>query len=73
VHAQTLAHQLNTTVSAIALAYIASQPFVAVPIVGPLSAKHLTDSLTGADLTLSPEMVRFLETGFSWKNTQHHV
>lgn len=63
--AQALAHRLNTTVSAVALAYIASQSFVAIPIIGPLDAKHLTDSLNGADLTLSLEMVRFLETGLS--------
>ena len=63
--AQALALRLNTTVSAVALAYITSQPFVAVPIIGPLDAKHLHDSLQGADLTLSPEMLRFLATGNS--------
>jgi aryl-alcohol dehydrogenase-like predicted oxidoreductase len=63
--AQTLAHRLNTTVSSITLAYIASQPFAAVPIIGPLGLSHLADSLRGSDLTLSADMLRFLATGQS--------
>lgn len=63
--AQTLAQQLNSTVSAITLAYISSQPLVAVPIIGPLGVSHLADSLSGADLSLTPDMLRYLATGQS--------
>lgn len=61
--AQELARRLGTTVSAIVLAYITSQPLVAVPIIGPLRLEHLNDSLNSADLTLSPDLLRFLAVG----------
>ena len=61
--AQTLASHLGTSVSTIVRAFITSQPFVAIPIIGPVSIAQLDDSLTDAALTLAPEMLRFLTTG----------
>jgi aryl-alcohol dehydrogenase-like predicted oxidoreductase len=58
--AQQLTQQLGVSVSAIVLAYITSQPIIGVPIIGPLSHAQLHDSLAAADLTLTPEQVRFL-------------
>jgi aryl-alcohol dehydrogenase-like predicted oxidoreductase len=60
---QSLAQQLNTSVTAIVLAYIYSQPFVSVPIIGPNTLEQLQDSLAHADLTLTPAMVEYLTTG----------
>ena len=61
--AQTLAQQLNTSVTAIVLAYIYSQPFVSIPIIGPNTLDQLHDSLAHSDLTLTPAMVHYLQTG----------
>jgi aryl-alcohol dehydrogenase-like predicted oxidoreductase len=51
------------SVSAIVLAYITSHPVVGIPVIGPLSQEQLRDSLAGADLTLTPEQLRYLVDG----------
>ena len=61
--AQQLAQKLGVSVTAVNLAYITAYPFVAVPIIGPSSLAQLHDSLAGADLTLTPEMMRYLGSG----------
>ena len=61
--AQQLAQALGVSVTAVTLAHITSHPFVAVPIIGPSSLAQLHDSLAGTDLTLTPEMVRYLAAG----------
>ncbi|WP_157019097.1 aldo/keto reductase [Mesorhizobium xinjiangense] len=47
----------------IALAYALAQPFPVVPLIGPRRLVELDDSLTALALKLSPEDVRWLETG----------
>jgi len=58
---QELARQYNTTVGAVALSYLCSQPFVTVPIVGCKRLDHLHDSLQAADLLLTSAEVASLE------------
>jgi aryl-alcohol dehydrogenase-like predicted oxidoreductase len=58
--ARELASQLGTTVTAVVLAYIASHAFVGIPIIGPVTLEQARDSLRDCDLTLTPEMLRYL-------------
>jgi aryl-alcohol dehydrogenase-like predicted oxidoreductase len=51
------------TLTQVVLGYLRSQPFVTVPIVGPRRVEQLLDSLSAADVRLSPEQVRFVEVG----------
>ncbi|GAC1433766.1 MAG: aldo/keto reductase [Chloroflexota bacterium] len=71
--AEDLARRLGTSVSAVVLAYLTAQPFVSVPIIGPLSLDHLRDSLEGADLILTPEMLRYLAEGIQEKDAGSHA
>ncbi len=61
--AQDLARRLGASVTAVALASITAQPFVAVPIVGCRSLDQLADTLASADLTLTPAQLDYLTTG----------
>jgi aryl-alcohol dehydrogenase-like predicted oxidoreductase len=61
--AQVLAQRLGVSVSAIVLAYITSHPFVGIPVIGPRSQEQLHDSLADAELTLTPEQLRYLVDG----------
>jgi aryl-alcohol dehydrogenase-like predicted oxidoreductase len=58
-----LSCELSRPVTHIILAYLMSQPFPTIPIVGCKSIKQLNDSLAANDLILSPESVQFLEEG----------
>ena len=58
---QELAQQHSVTISAVVLAYITSQSFPAVAIIGPRNLEQLEDSLQHDDLTLSPEEIAYLE------------
>ncbi len=58
-----LAKELNVPVAAIPLAWLGSQPFPAIPIVGPRNAAQLAESLTAADITLPPQVVEELRAG----------
>jgi len=58
---QRLAEDLNRTVTEIALAYLISQPFVTVPIIGCRTVSQLTQSLKAGDLLLDEDMVAYLE------------
>jgi aryl-alcohol dehydrogenase-like predicted oxidoreductase len=58
--AQQLATDLGTTVAAIVLAYITSQAYVGIPIIGPKTVAHLHESLAAPDLVLTPEQLRYL-------------
>jgi aryl-alcohol dehydrogenase-like predicted oxidoreductase len=55
-----LAQKYQTTVGAVALSYLCSQPFVTVPIVGCKRLDHLHDSLEAANVLLTPEEVAAL-------------
>ena len=46
-----------------ALAYTLAQPFPVVPLIGPRRLVELDDSLRGLDIALTPEDVRWLDTG----------
>jgi aryl-alcohol dehydrogenase-like predicted oxidoreductase len=61
--AAALAEQLGASTAGVALAYVFHQPEYVLPIVGTRSETHVDDALRGADLRLSPEQVRWLETG----------
>ena len=61
---KVLANELNTTVSAVVLAYLVSQPGLPVfPIIGCKTPEQLENSLTDCGLTFTPKTLRFLETG----------
>ncbi len=58
-----LATRLDTSVSAIVRAYISSQPFVAIPIIGCRTVDQLDDSLIDADLVLPSDALQYLMEG----------
>jgi aryl-alcohol dehydrogenase-like predicted oxidoreductase len=56
-----LASDRSSSITAIELSYLLSQPFPTIPIVGCRTTAQLGDSLKAADVTLTPEMIRFLD------------
>jgi aryl-alcohol dehydrogenase-like predicted oxidoreductase len=58
----SLAKELKVPVAAIPLAYLTSQPFVTIPIIGPRNVAQLTESLAAADMVLSSDIVEGLRT-----------
>ena len=48
------------SITQIVLGYLMAQPFVTVPIVGCRTEAQLRDSLTAADVRLTPEQRAFL-------------
>jgi aryl-alcohol dehydrogenase-like predicted oxidoreductase len=42
---------------------VLAQPFPVVPLIGPRSLDELDDSLSALDIALTPEQVRWLESG----------
>ena len=58
---QELAQRLNRTPNEVALAYVWSQSFPAIAIIGPGRLEQLKDSLRAADLWLDAKDVAFLE------------
>jgi aryl-alcohol dehydrogenase-like predicted oxidoreductase len=58
-----LAKELNVPAAAIPLAWLASQPFPTIPIIGPRNAAQLAESLTAADIVLPPQVVEELRAG----------
>lgn len=69
LRATQLAARLNRTANEVALAYLWSQSFPAVAIIGPRRREQLDASLRAANLRLTPEEVTFLEKGFSGEST----
>jgi aryl-alcohol dehydrogenase-like predicted oxidoreductase len=61
--ATALAKQLETSTTAVALAYVFHQPEYVLPIVGTRSETHVDEALLAADIQLSPEQLQWLETG----------
>ncbi|MEO1250197.1 MAG: aldo/keto reductase, partial [Pseudomonadota bacterium] len=47
----------------VALAYVLAQPFPVVPLIGPRRLVELEDSLSALDIKISPDDIRWLETG----------
>lgn len=61
VYAQALARQYDASVNAIVLAYLVSQPFTTIPIIGPRLADQLDASLKALEIRLTAEEVNELE------------
>jgi aryl-alcohol dehydrogenase-like predicted oxidoreductase len=55
-----LAERRQTGVTQIVLAYLTSQPFVTIPIIGCKTLQQLRDSLKASELRLTPEEIDFL-------------
>lgn len=65
-----IAAKYGTTVGAVALAFLTSQPFPTIPIVGCRSLEQLERSLEAADVRLTPEDVAYVTDGAgSWQMT----
>jgi aryl-alcohol dehydrogenase-like predicted oxidoreductase len=58
-----LAGRLGRRPIHVALAYTLAQPFPVLPLIGPRRLVELDDSLRGLDIALTPEDVRWLDTG----------
>lgn len=58
-----LAHKLGHSPIHVALAYVLTQPFPSVPLIGPRRLVELDDSLKAFEIQLTPEQVKWLEQG----------
>ncbi|MDJ1638101.1 aldo/keto reductase [Rhizobium rhizogenes] len=56
-----LAQKLGRNPIHIALAYVVTQPFPVIPLIGPRTIAELEDSLSALDIKLTPEQVKWLE------------
>ena len=61
--AAALAEELGTSAAGVALAYVFHQPEYVLPVVGTRSEAHVDDALRAERIQLSPELLRWLETG----------
>lgn len=59
---QELATRHSTTVTAVALSYLTSQPFPVAPVIGPRTLDQLHDSMQHIDLTLTADELVFLQS-----------
>ena len=55
-----LAAETGLTVTQVVLGYLLSQPFVTIPVVGCKTLAHLHDTLTAAEVTLTPAQCTWL-------------
>ncbi len=58
-----LGKQLGKSPIHVALAYVLTQPFPSVPLIGPRRLLELEDSLKAFEIQLTPEQVKWLEQG----------
>jgi aryl-alcohol dehydrogenase-like predicted oxidoreductase len=58
-----LAGKHGVSINDIVLAYLWSQPFPTIPIIGSKRIEQLHSSLKNADLALTPEEITYLEVG----------
>jgi aryl-alcohol dehydrogenase-like predicted oxidoreductase len=56
-------NETGLNVTQLALGYLLSQPFPTIPIVGCKTEAHLRDSLSAADVSLTPGQVAYLASG----------
>src|SRR5690606_33058576 len=56
-----LAKKLGKSPIHVALAYVLSQPFPSIPIIGPRTLAGLDDSLSAFEISLTPEQVQWLQ------------
>ncbi len=59
--AQALADELGLTVAQVALAYVASQPFDVIPLVGARRPEEFADSLAALSVRLTDRQIAWLE------------
>jgi aryl-alcohol dehydrogenase-like predicted oxidoreductase len=60
---EELEGEAGLSVTQLALGYLLSQPFPTVPIVGCKTKAHLRDSLSAADVSLTPAQIAYLKSG----------
>ena len=58
---QALAAETGLSITQIVLGYLRAQAFVTVPVVGPRTLEQLADSLTAAEVQLTPQQAESLE------------
>lgn len=58
-----LASKKGVEPTALALAYVLHQPFITFPLIGPRNCQQLSASLSAVHIELSPENVKWLESG----------
>lgn len=58
-----MAERYGATLTAVALSFLISQPFVTVPIVGPRTAEQLRTCVQALDLALGPDDLAFISGG----------
>ncbi|GAP07793.1 predicted oxidoreductase related to aryl-alcohol dehydrogenases [Anaerolinea thermolimosa] len=63
--ADQLCRETGLSITQVVLGYLLSQPFPTVPIIGPRTLEQLADSLSAAEIRLTPEQIRTLEQGAS--------
>lgn len=62
---QEVAAQVTASIAQVALAWLLTQPFPTIPIVGCRTTEQLLDTVKAAQVELTEAMVRYLETGAS--------
>jgi len=67
---RAVADLTGSTPTAVALAWLLTQPAMTAPIIGANSVTQLHDSLAAADLTLSTEQVAALATASRWQDSE---
>jgi aryl-alcohol dehydrogenase-like predicted oxidoreductase len=60
--ARAVAHETGLAVNQVVLAYLTSQPFPTVPVVGPRSPEQLEDTLLAGDAVLSAAQAHSLDS-----------
>jgi predicted dehydrogenase/aryl-alcohol dehydrogenase-like predicted oxidoreductase len=58
-----LAERLGKSPIHVALAYVLTQPFPSIPLIGPRTLGELDDSLRALDISLSPDDLKWLDGG----------
>jgi len=64
---QMVAKEAESSVSAIALAWLLAQPFISAPIIGANSTKQLQENLAATEVKLTPEQVKRLSDASAWQ------
>ena len=59
-----VATELNTKPASLALAWLLSKPSVVAPVVGATKRTYLEDAVAALDLTLTPEIIDYLEAPY---------
>ena len=54
--------QTGLSISELVLAYLLSQPFPTIPVIGARNCEQLLDTLKASDVRLTPEQVKYLES-----------